>query len=205
MPDNIAGVSSASTNRSSSREAARGQILEIARECFRRDGVRLTTMESIAKAAGTSRQTVYKSFASRLELIGAAVAARISELADDILGRRWDGDGLDEVFVERSSAIVESIRNDPELAGLLGEDSPMTMHQALWQTSVRQRGLRDWLPWLRQARRAGLVRADVTDDDIYEWMQTVLTSIILRPDPDPEHQRVLIDTFLMDSLRPRGE
>lgn len=186
----------------SPRDTTRGQILKAARDSFRDSGVRVTTMEDVARAAGTSRQTVYRLFATRADLVGAVVAERIAELADDILARHWDEDDLFDTFVRRALTVVASIREDGELSNLLGEGSPLTLHQALWQPAVRQRGLRDWQPWLRQARRAGLVRADVTDDDIYEWMQTVLTSIILRPDPDPDSHRVLIETFLVDSMRP---
>lgn len=187
----------------SAREIARGQILKAARECFRREGLRATTMDDVAKAAGVSRQTVYKSFASRRDLINAAIAERISELADDILGQTWGEQSLIETFIQRATAVVDAVGSDAELALLLGEDSPVTLHQALWQPSVHDRGFRDWQPWLRQARREGVVRSDVTDADIYEWMQTVLTSLILRPDPDPEHRRALIEVFLVDSLGPR--
>jgi AcrR family transcriptional regulator len=190
---------------SSTREVARSQVLETARACFRHEGLRATTMEAVAKAAGTSRQTVYKYFPNRSELIEAAVAERISELADEIIARRWGDDTLKDVFVRRCVAVVDAIRGDDELALLLGDGSPLTLHQALWQPSVWGRGLSDWRPWLRDARRAGLIRGDVTDDDVYEWLQTVLTSIILRPDPDPEHQRVLIETFLVESMRSSRE
>lgn len=186
----------------SQRDLSRGQILAAARDCFRREGIRATTMDVIAKAAGVSRQTVYKNFATRLELINAAIAERISELADDILGRTWDGADLVDTFVRRATTVVDAISKDSDLAILLGEDSPVTLHQALWQQAVHDRGFRDWQPWLRQARREGIIRADVTDADIYEWMQTVLTSLILRPDPDPDHQRMLIEVFLVDSLAP---
>jgi len=107
---------------------------------------------------------------------------------------------LAEAFVARTAAIVQSIRDDQELGVLLGDGSPLTLHEALWQPSVRQRGLTDWRPWLREARRAGLIRGDVTDDDLYDWLQTVLTSVILRPDPDPTHERILLETFLLRSL-----
>ena len=80
---------------------------------------------------------------------------------------------------------------------------PLTLHEALWQPSVRQRGLTDWRPWLREARRAGLIRRDVTDDDLYDWLQTVLTSVILRPTPDPPYERMLVETFLLKSLSDR--
>lgn len=157
-------------------------------------------MEDVARAAQTSRQTVYKHFSGRRELIEAAIAARIAELADDILARDWSTMTLVEAFVARTAAVVESIRDDHELGVLLGEGSPLTLHEALWQTSVRQRGLTDWRPWLREARRAGLIRGDVTDDDLYDWLQTVLTSVILRPTPDPPYERMLLETFLLKSL-----
>lgn len=183
--------------------ATAAQVLKAARECFAREGLRATTMEDIARTAATSRQTVYKCFATRTELVGAAVAERISELADDIMARSWDKDSLVDAFIDRTTAVVEDIREDTELAMLLGDGSPLTLHRALWQPAVRHRGFQDWQPWLRAARRAGLVRGDATDDDIYEWLQTVLTSLILRPEPDAAHQRALIETFLVDSLRPR--
>lgn len=186
----------------SQRDVSRGLILTAARDCFRRDGIRVT-MDVIARAAGVSRQTVYKNFATRLDLVNAVIAERISELADDILGRTWNGASLIDTFVRRASAVVEAVGSDAELALLLGPDSPVTLHQALWQQTVHDRGLHDWQPWLRQARKEGILRADVTDADIYEWMQTVLTSLILRPNPNPEHQRTLIEVFLVDSLAPR--
>jgi AcrR family transcriptional regulator len=182
------------------RDLARGQVLDAARACFLRDGLRRNTMEDIAHAAQTSRQTVYKYFSGRRELVEAAVAARIAELADAILAHDWSTMRLAETFVVRTAAIVQSIRNDRELGVLLGDGSPLTLHEALWQPSVRQRGLTDWRPWLREARHAGLVRGDVTDDDLYDWLQTVLTSVILRPDPDPAHERMFLETFLLKSL-----
>lgn len=187
----------------SSRDVSRGLILSAARDCFRRNGIRATTMDVIAKTAGVSRQTVYKNFSTRLELINAAVAERISELADDI-DKRFEHDTLVDAFVRRVSEIVDAIGTDTELATLIGKDSPVTLHQALWQPAVHDRGLREWRAWLRQARKEALLRSDVADADIYEWLQTVLTSLILRPDPDLEHRRTLIEVFLVDSLGLRG-
>jgi hypothetical protein len=48
---------------------------------------------------------------------------------------------LVEAFLVRTAAIVQSIRDDQELGLLLGDGSPLTLHGALWQPSVRQRGL----------------------------------------------------------------
>jgi len=193
-------MASAKISPPTARDVARSQVLDAARRRFLRKGLRANTMEDIARAAQTSRQTVYKYFSGRRELIEAAIAARIGELADDILARDWSTMTLVEAFVARTAAIVQTIRDDHELGVLLGEGSPLTLHEALWQPSVRLRGLTDWRPWLREARRAGLIRGDVTDDDLYDWLQTVLTSVILRPTPDPPYERMLIETFLLKSL-----
>src|ERR1700761_7615477 len=101
------------------RDVARSQVLEAARRCFRRDGLRANTMEDIARAAQTSRQTVYKYFSGRRELIEAAIAVRIGELADEILALDWTTMTLVEAFVARTAAIVQSMRDDPELRVLL--------------------------------------------------------------------------------------
>ena len=103
------------------RDVARGQVLDAARRCFLHDGLRANTMEDIARAAQTSRQTVYKYFSGRRELIEAAVAVRIAELADDILAHDWSTMTLAEAFVARTAAIVQSIRDDQELGVLLGD------------------------------------------------------------------------------------
>lgn len=196
-----AAMASSNVSPPTARDAARSQVLEAARGCFLRTGLRTNTMEDIARAAQTSRQTVYKYFSGRRELIEAAIAARIAELADDILAHDWSTMSLVEAFVARTAAVVQSIRDDHELGVLLGEGSPLTLHEALWQPSVRQRGLTDWRPWLREARRDGLIRGDVTDEDLYDWLQTVLTSVILRPIHDPPYERMLVETFLLKSLR----
>jgi AcrR family transcriptional regulator len=195
-----AAMASTKGSPPTARDAARNQVLQAARGRFLSEGLRANTMEDIAHAARTSRQTVYKYFSGRRELIEAAIAARIAELADEILDHNWSTMTLVEGFVARTGAIVQSIRDDHELGVLLGDGSPLTLHEALWQPSVRQRGLTDWRPWLREARRDGLVRGDVTDEDLYDWLQTVLTSVILRPTPDPAYERMLVETFLLKSL-----
>jgi AcrR family transcriptional regulator len=182
------------------RDATRQQVLAAARTCFAAVGVRKTTMEDVARRAEVSRQTVYKHFAGRRELVEAAAGARIAELADDILARDWGGGQAADVFVERCRAIVTSIREDPEL-GLLISDGPLTLHEILWQPEVWLRGLTDWTGWLRSARGDGLISGDLTDEDLYDWLQTVLTSIILQPTTDDQRVRRQLDLMLR-SFRP---
>jgi AcrR family transcriptional regulator len=179
-----------------------GQLLDAARECFARRGVRATTMEAVARTAGTTRQTLYRHFAGKRQLVAAAVARRVGELADDIGRESWETVPAARAFVERAATVVAAIRADGELAVLLGSGSPLSLHEALWQPELRRRGLAEWSSWMRRARQDGVVRGDVLDEDVYDWLQVVLTSMVLRPDPDPARDRLMIEGFLLRSLGP---
>ncbi|MFR9806814.1 TetR/AcrR family transcriptional regulator [Pseudonocardia sp. RS010] len=186
------------------RPASQDRILDAARQCFREGGIRRTTMSDVATASGVSRQLVYKIFLGRRELIEAAAIARIRELAADLTPDDWEEGSGAEQFVAVSVAVIRRIRTDRELQNLLGDESPVSLHEVLWLDSVREMGVAFWAPWLERARRAGVLRADLSDDDLGDWLQTVYASIILRRHIDPESERAMIERFVLTSLSMAG-
>ncbi|MFR9806816.1 TetR/AcrR family transcriptional regulator [Pseudonocardia sp. RS010] len=181
------------------------RIVAAARRCFSDRGVRRTTMSDVANESGVSRQLVYRIFANRRDLIEAAAAERVGELADELAPHDW-GVGLDaDSFVAASIGVIRGIRLDAELRRLLGEESPVSLHEVLWLDSVRARGVGFWLPWLRRARVSGLLRAGVPDVDLADWLQTVYASIILRRSLDEATERVMITRFVLTSLSMAAE
>jgi AcrR family transcriptional regulator len=187
------------------RTRAREEVLAAARACFLAEGVRATTMEDVAREAGVSRQLVYKLFLGRRELVEAAVSARTTEIADaiaeeyDLEALRRASD-LAETFVAVSVAVIERLRSDEELAVLLAPGSPVTLHEALWSEELTERGERFWLPLLQQARAMGLLRTDLSLAELSDWLRTVYTSMILRPDLEPGTEREIIQRFVLTSL-----
>lgn len=185
------------------RVESRAIVLRAARACFLDKGVRKTTMEEVARAASLSRQTVYKLFLGRRELVEAAVGERIGELADEIGRRHIDHETFIDGFVDASVEVIDGIRRDHEVGVLLGDDSPVGLHEALWLEPVLQRGLQFWHPWLRRARIEGLLRPDLADDDLSDWLQTVYASLVLRRNLTEADERAVIETFVLRSiLRP---
>lgn len=182
------------------RTALRRRIVEGARVCFRRDGVRRATMESVAKESGITRQSLYKIFFGRKELVAAAVIQRIREIADELPAAPEFDDDFAGEFVGISVAVIEGIRNDPELALLFEAGSPVTPHEALWSQELTERGLTFWIPWLTRARAAGVLRQDLSDRDLSDWLHTVYVSIILRQNIPAPDERVLIERFVLTSL-----
>lgn len=183
------------------RSAARRRIVAAARELFRTKGVRSVTMADVANGAGYSRQMVYKVFFDRRELVLAAIIERIVEIADSAAPDATVPDaGFTESFVELSVRIIETLRNDPELSALLGEGSPVTAHEALWEPELVERAVRFWQPWLDVGRTRHLLRDDLSNRDLADWLHTVYASIILRRNIPQEEERVMIERFVMTSL-----
>lgn len=182
------------------RSAARYQVLVAARQCFLTIGVRRTTMASVARAAQTTRQVIYKLFLGRRELVEAAVAERITELADEIVLRHWTTDSLIESFTAASIEVIDRIRDDDELGVLLDEGSPITLHEALWMDAIIDRNQKFWIPWLEQARGEGLLRDDVSTQDISDWLETVYASMILRTSMNTNDKRFQIEKFVLPAM-----
>jgi AcrR family transcriptional regulator len=177
--------------------------VQAARTCFGRYGVRRTTMEQVAEVAGTTRAAMYRLFLGRRELVEASAARRIAEIADDITARvaigEFDADGFLELFTQVSIEVIENIRHDDELNLLLGEGSPVTLPELVWLPDVVERGLNFWRPWLERARAMGAIRADLSVEELSEWLQTVYPAIILRSIPVTE-ERALIERFVLASV-----
>jgi AcrR family transcriptional regulator len=182
------------------RTDAREQVLSAARRCFLRTGVRKTTMEDVAAAAGTTRQLVYKLFFGRKELVQAAIVSRFVEIAGRIPVDEWTDGSLEEAFTRGSLTVIEAIRDDHELSVLFGEGSPLALHEVVWLDSVARGALRFWAPWLARARAEGLLRDDISDEDIAGWLQTVYPSLILRQGMDRDEERRMIERFVLTSL-----
>jgi AcrR family transcriptional regulator len=188
-----------------SRSGARQRVLAAARELFLVDGVRNVTMADVAARAGYTRQLVYKVFFGRRELIQAAAIARIEEIADATAGSvRTSTDespaAFSASFVEVSIDVIESLRNDPELINLFGGGSPITPYEALWSDELVARALDFWRPWLDWGRAHRVLRDDLSNRDLADWLHTVYASIILRRNIPPEEERTLIERFVMTSL-----
>ena len=184
------------------REDTRGRILAAARDRFRANGVQKTTMEDVARAAGTSRQILYRFFSGRGEIVEAAIVERIREMAAD-LAEDLDGyETFAEAMVESSLATIEAARHDEELHRLFENTSGIRLHHVLAGPNAPVADLvkEFWRPWFDQARRDGELRSDVSDDELVEWIRSVYLMLILRDDVDVDREREILQRFLLPSL-----
>jgi AcrR family transcriptional regulator len=178
------------------------RIMSAARQCFSRYGVHRTSMNDIAKAAGVSRQTVYNTIAGRQELIEAVVVLRIEEMSDELRGVMERQPTFVDAIVETSLASVELARKDPELTNLMETATTVRLFEIIAGPfpAIHESVTRLFRPLFEQARLAGELRADVSDDDLADWIRTVYLSLILRADLDADAIRRVVRTFLVPSM-----
>lgn len=161
-------------------------------------------MEDVARNAGATRQFVYKLFLGRRELVEAAVSERVTEIADEITAEHWETDDLAASFTEASIEVINALRDDHELGVLLAEGSAITLHEALWLGGIKDRNQKFWVPWLERARGEGLLRDDVSTQDLADWLETVYASMILRTTMNSDEERFQIERFVLPSLMVPG-
>ncbi len=184
------------------REEIRARILQADRDRFRSNGVQKTTMEDVAKAAGTSRQLLYRFFTGRGEIVEAAIVERIREMAAGL------AEGLDrypsfaDAMVGVSLATIEAARHDDELQILFENTNGIRLHHVLAGPYAPVSDLVEefWRPWFERARQAGELRRDVDDADLVEWIRGVYLMLILRDDVDADREREILQRFLLPSL-----
>jgi AcrR family transcriptional regulator len=103
-------------------EATRAQILDAALESVTLHGVHRASLGDVAKRAGVSRQTVYRYFTNRDELV-TAVVTREEEALIELTRTAADGtDGLVDALTVAVVAVVRAAAEHPLVNRLLVAD-----------------------------------------------------------------------------------
>lgn len=181
---------------------AQRAVVTAARACFARYGVQRTRMEDIAREANMVRQTLYAFVTSRDELIELALIDWCRDLEariDD--DRRPHPDDPAEDLVEFLAQAIEITRADAEFTALAEAISRVRVTELLTgATPVHDIVVRSLHPALARAADAGLLRADVSEDEITAWLSNVLAVLVSRSDLDAEALRDLLRKFAVRSI-----
>lgn len=133
----------------------RERLIEVAREVMREyDGD--IALETIAERAGISRGTVYRNFDDRLQLYGAVLAQDLEIIGEEVRGS------------EDPAEVMEVMRRLVELMAVYDRFRAALPHlKDFRDDSCQADTMLDLVAEpTRRARDAGLLRADVTAQDI---------------------------------------
>lgn len=163
----------------------------------------------MATEANVSRQTIYRYFTDRDELL---LEALLLELERAELDRSFDvpvdqirtPSDVGALIVESVVQTIQTIRETPKLAHLLASEADSVRStfsgaaQALF--AHHERELR---PWFEMAQRAGLMRADLDVAEATEWVLRIGLSMLTTDGPvqrDTKELRRYLLTYLVPSL-----
>jgi AcrR family transcriptional regulator len=188
-----------------SAAATRGRILRAAGLCFDRHSIRLTTMDEVARLAGVSRQSIYRHFQNKEELVAAVSeqgARRITEAVRRAASHAPDGRSK---VVAAIMTCVEQLVTDPQIREMIEID-----YRALMMRSARPEivaAVTDrWTPILQAAMADGALRPDLELDAAISWLtdvQLLLGMRIIALGETLEAVRREVEIFVMDGLTRR--
>ncbi|WP_225869069.1 MULTISPECIES: TetR/AcrR family transcriptional regulator [unclassified Nocardioides] len=188
----------------SSSTATRERILEVAPEVLRRFTLAKFGMEDVARGAGIARQTVYKHFSSRDELL---IAMYVREMLENqaprmvpVVDRPPSPDNLLDVFMTE----LELARHYP----WFDESSEQSMAPRLAEMIFRSETLMQtreaiWFPILERYEAAGVLRPDLDFAATVRWLTYQKFWLLFHPDvlcPDDEERRLYVRRFIIAGL-----
>jgi AcrR family transcriptional regulator len=178
-------------------ERNRRRILDAAREVFAARGAE-ASVDEIARAAGVGMGTLYRRFPTKDELLEAVIRDRLAHLAARLeevagVGDPWDA------FAGAMEILAELVGRDRALYDLL-----QVQPSLLTGVTAERKGLRAALrPALERAQAAGVVRDDVTIDDLPSLAAVAARLPAWRLERQPGLWRRYLGVVL-DGLRPDG-
>lgn len=176
-------------------------LVDTATQSIRDVGVRRTTIEGVARAAGVSRGTVYRYFPSKDALVTAVFSRATGVFVTDTVAilKRHD------TLIDRVIANAQYARSFVTAHALLGLDAtePETVAVLLTRglAPLMEPWLALWVPYVEAAQQAGEVRGELDARRAAEWILRTIVSVVTTPAvtvdfDDPEQ----LATFLRDHL-----
>ncbi|MFI8306346.1 TetR/AcrR family transcriptional regulator [Streptomyces sp. NPDC085927] len=184
------------------------RLLDAAYEQFCRMGIKRSTMTDVARAAGVSRITVYRRFATKDQLVEQVVRREFRRYFDQFIVDIQDAGTVADRVVLGFVSSLRAIRDNRLIGGLMAAEPDavvpsMTADEgrtlAVVQQFVASR--------LRQEQRAGNVAGEVDVSLVAEMMVRVSASFLVIPShvidlDDEERVRAVARQFLVPMLGP---
>ena len=189
--------------RRAKSEADLRPIVAAARECFARFGVSKTRMDDVAKAAGMPRPYLYEYVTGKNELVELALLERSREFADELArGVDLSGKDIGAAMLDALMASIKLARVDEEFAYLAEAISRVRINLLLTgRESPVHDAVRSVFDGLFQlARQQDKLRTDVSESQMTEWLQGVMTWLTPRVDLPEDELRALLENFAVPAV-----
>lgn len=187
--------------RRADSDFAREQILDAALRCFETLTYQKTRMEHIASEAKVSRQTVYRYFPNRDEVVMGVIMRELYNLVDVFRERVDTSASFAEFVVETLAVADEAVQSSPVLGLLLRETTvwisrPNADLNDIFTLFNAYFGAR-----FDAAKAAGELREGIEFDMFTDWVSHVGASFMMVPRLSATRDfRYMLWHFLMPSI-----
>lgn len=166
--------------------ARRLQIIDAALTCFAAEGYAGATTSAICRQAGIGSGTYFHYFPTKAAVLLAILEVGTAETRDWFAGQQGRTDARAVVLDWVRYSAAQSV--DPRLAGFVrAVGAVMTEPEVAAALAADEQAQRDGLlPWVRRARTAGDVRADLSAPALTAWVMLVLDGFLGRIAADPD-------------------
>lgn len=167
----------------------RALIVGAAYTCFRKQGLRKTTIVDIARTANVSRSTIYEYFGDKGAILEACAEHASEQFYREMSAAMNRGDSLEEklgcaaTFVTQAQRVIASGKyfDEDAISLLLTKDAAVLLRECV----------EFFAPYLSAAKLTGEVRKDLDVEAAGEWFARILFSLFSTPSPirdtdDPE-------------------
>jgi len=158
------------------------RILDAAYDRMLQFGLRRTTVEDVARAAGIARITIYRRFANREELVRAVVlreAMRVFGQVDAAVGGL---ESLEEQLVEGFVVLLRAVRTHPLVIRLLATEIDLLLPVVTVDGGPVVAVARQYLAGhFRRAQKAGHLRRS-DPEAVAELLVRITLSFLVTPD-----------------------
>lgn len=186
-------------------EATRRTILKEAERIFDTHGLRRTTMDDVASAAGVSRMTLYRYFSDRDALIAAIVSKRSTALVGKVHAVIAEHGNLNDKLIEGLLYLAERGRQDHFIGLLLRSETFDFTNKVLFDQNSVSVAFAEavWGPSLEEAVRRGELPADFSSESAYVWLTSVNFMMIAwldKPEADISFYRNLLQRYVIPAF-----
>jgi AcrR family transcriptional regulator len=180
-------------------------ILEEAGKCLLEEGFQKTTMRALASRLGLSRQTIYRNFENRDDLLTALFMHEyhkgLSKIKNEINNRSFE----DSVLFATLKTIEVIHENDIMMEIAYGSGIKWYQEQNLNRDSylykrVIQIGEEVWRDLLNNARQAGKLNPDLSNLEVFEWLMNIHYLMIARKGITLAEHASMVRKLLIPSL-----
>lgn len=181
---------------------AREKLIAAAGECIDRGEIGRVAVGEIAESAGVHRVTFYRHFPDKESLVVAVLERRAAPVLEHAAETYQAGEFFPDGLITAMATAISEVRTTPGLAAALGL-YPSGDAQRSAGTSERflKRAIDITGPHLLAAQRAGLLRDDLSVDEIVEWLLHIcLANLLLKPEDSVEETRRQLTRFIVPAI-----